>query len=397
MQFDITTIASKDVQDFIFENEAIDDAALLAVKHKMRIPFSDLSTQLFGRRKAKFKLPSYYHQRGIIYPKSINLEQSSSEETASYKAAVLSRFFHEANLVTDLTGGFGVDSLFFSQKFARVIYVEPDQVLLEIARHNHQVLGGSNICHHNSTAEKYLQSETKKSDLFYIDPSRRSQGTKTIRFQDGTPNVVDLLPVMLKEAQGVLIKSSPLLDLSVAIHELSTVFRVIVVAVDNDCKEVLYLCRQHVTGEPEIECIDLKAQIPFVFTVSKEREASVVLSRPLEYIYEPNVAILKAGAFKSIAQRFGLKKLDTNTHLYTSNEILTDFPGRVFRTNAILKNRREIKVALPDLQANLILRNFPGTTHELKSSLGIQDGGDKYVLATTSQNLKVFILADRVK
>ena len=398
MQIDTEKFSHPLVQEFIFANEnAVEPFLLSSTKEIAGVPLHILAAQIQVRKKAKSKLPSYHRQKGIIYPLTLNLEQSSSEITARFKAQRMREMFSDSLSVVDLTGGFGVDTYYFSKEFHHVRYVERDEELLRIASHNHKVMAASNVSHHLSTAEAFIRTFRGNADICYVDPSRRVQGKKSFRLRDCVPDVTELLPSLLKECRGVMIKTSPLMDISQALRELGQVFQILIVSVDNDCKEVLYVCRPGSTDEPKIDCIDLKDNLHFTFYLSEEKKIRPSLSPPLKYIYEPNVAILKAGAFKSVGHFFNLSKLDPDTHLYTSQELRSDFPGRVFSTNAILKNRREITTALPTLQANLILRNFPGSTNDLKSSLGIKDGGDKYLLATTAQREKLFILADRVK
>jgi len=395
----IEHIAQSEVQDFIFANESIDEHKLSTSGHRVKgISSSILAAQILSRRKVKSKIPTYYHQRGIVYAKSINIEQTSSELTAHYKASLIRQTFASADEVTDLTGGFGIDSFFLSNQFSTVQYVEPENELLNIARHNHAVLSANNIAYNQGTAEDFLPKLKPSPRVFYLDPSRRINGKKAFKFKDSVPNVSNLIPELLAKSQGIVIKASPLVDIAAGISELGSVFQVHVVAVDNDCKEILFFCKRDFKNDVAIHCIDLARDEKFSFSFLAEKEILPTYSAPLDFIYEPNAAILKAGAFKSIAQEVDLAKLDPNTHLYTSTGVKNDFPGRIFKSTALLKNRNDIRVALPEMKANLLLRNFPGTTDELRKSLAIRDGGgEKYLLATTSLKNKIYLLADRLK
>ncbi|HET9054165.1 MAG TPA: hypothetical protein VFM90_08335, partial [Cyclobacteriaceae bacterium] len=208
----INRLLHPEVQAFI-EHQAADDEQQLLLKHKMLfdLPASLIAWQISGRKKAKTKIPLYFNTRNIVYPPGINLEQSSSEETATFKADVLSEIMPSGNLLVDLTGGFGIDSLFLSKVFKQLTCVEPNAQLLEYARHNHHVVGAHNIEHVNATAENFVNSFTGQADCFFIDPSRRTTSNqKVFRLADGEPDVVGLLPKIFEHTKNVLVKASPM-------------------------------------------------------------------------------------------------------------------------------------------------------------------------------------------
>jgi len=383
-------IAEDDIQDFIFEHEK-DDEDKLVLKHKeiLGVPSAWIASQIKARKKSTYKIPLYHNTKGVVYPPSLNLEQSSSEATALFKADIISRWIKPKTNFCDLTGGFGIDSFFLSKQFSYCDYCEPETDLVEIAKHNHTLLGANNIYHHNGNAAEFLSTPGKCYDLIYIDPSRRSSTNKKVHgFADCTPDVIDLREKLYERSERLLIKASPLLDIQQGIKDLSFVSRVLVVSVDNECKELLFLCEKDFTGEPVIECYNLdKTPSEFKFTFSGERAATTTFSDPLKYIYEPNASILKGGAFKSIALAFDLRKIQINTHLYTSNTFVENFPGRVFRV------RDDIK---PD-KANIIVRNYPMSVDEIKKKTGIKDGGDLYLLYFSGIKKKFAVTADRLK
>ena len=238
-------------------------------------------------------------------------------------------------MCVDLTGGLGVDSFFLSRVFDEVHYIEPDRELLEIAKHNHLNLARTNIKHHNVSAAAFLNSPTTEIDCIYLDPSRRdSHNRKVSSLASCEPNVLELLPSMFQRARYVLLKTSPLLDITEALKQLEKVSHVFIVSVANECKELLFLLDSTFTTEPVIEAINLSNETisSFSFTFSEEKRHQISFSEPQEFIYEPNASILKSGAFKSISARFSLSKIHPSTHLYTSKNLVTDFPGKNFQS-----------------------------------------------------------------
>lgn len=399
----ISHIASEVVQQYIFDHEHEDERKLaLSKKEILSVPPSVLAEQIRGRKKAKEKLPSYYRTRGIVYPPGINLEQCSSEQAAAFKVSIIQR--HLGTKLTscaDLTGGFGIDSLFFSKICATVHAVDPNESLLQIAKHNHTLLGATNIFYHSQTAEDFLLQNENRFDFIYIDPSRRRNANQRVfKFSECEPNVVDLLSPLLKKSDVVLVKASPLVDISQGLQELPHAQHVYVVSVNNECKEVLFLCSASFKGEPDIHAVNVTDTSPqgFSFKRSDEKGAEAPLSEPFRYLYEPNASILKAGAFKIICPEFGVTKLHTNTHLYTSNQLKPDFPGRIFKIIATIKaDSKEVTTWLPDRKANIITRNYPQTVEALKKKMKLKDGGEKYLLAFTSLREKVVVVAGRIK
>jgi 16S rRNA G966 N2-methylase RsmD len=361
-----------------------------------------IAQQLVGRRKAKEKLPTFFKTRGIIYPPSVNIEQSSSEATAKYKSTLIDTIVDRRGSIADLTGGFGVDSFFFSKLFLTTHCVEPNQQLLEITKHNHAVLQASNIQYHSLTAEEFLKSTDQKFDLIYLDPSRRDENNrKLFRLADTKPNVIELLPMLLARTELVLIKTSPLLDIQQGLSEISCVEKVFVVSVGNECKELLFLLNEKFTQEPLVVAVEWsnagEAVHHFSFRLSEERAANVTFSQPLTYLYEPSASILKSGAFKLVAATSRIFKLSPNTHLYTSEQFVSDFPGRIFKIERSNPNQKELEAMLPQRKANVTTRNYPLSSAELKKKLKLRDGGDKFVIGFSEQKRKTIVVASRVR
>lgn len=397
------TITSPEVQQFIRDHER-DDERSLVLKHKeiFGLPSSAIAEQITGRRKAKEKLPSYYKANNIIYPPAINLEQSSSEQTANYKLEIITKESRSVNSIVDLTGGFGVDSFYFSRIFKQVHYVEPDGDLLKIAKHNHEQLGATNIVYHHTTAETFLSGWNDQIDCIYIDPSRRTKSNKKVfSLSDSEPDITKLQTEILRKTTLLLVKTSPLLDITLGIKELQHVKKVHVVAVNNECKEVLFQVQRDFIGEPLIEAVSIKeGQHPesFTFLYSDERSTTIEHGDPLKYLYEPNAALMKAGPFKSLANRYHVTKIHPSTHLYTSDVLVKDFPGRVFEIEACIKpEAKSVQSFFPEGKANVMTRNYPLSVDELKRKTKLTDGGEKYLIAFSGMKEKFVCVARRLK
>ena len=361
--------------------------------------------QVEGRERTADKLPAFADIEDWWYPVRLSCEQCSSELTARYKASLIAG---GQKRMADLTGGYGVDTFFFSEHFEHTDYIEQNPELCRIAEHNFQLrIDRQKWEIHNTTAEEFLSSLSEKVgmtyDLIFLDPARRdSHGGKVFRLADCTPNVVELLPELLKHGKQLLLKLSPMLDITQAVKELPALsWNVHVVAVKNEVKEVLLFGqRDHTNGEGTITAIDLdKKDQAFVFTREEEREANYQLVNSRyengqwengKWLYEPSASILKAGAYKLVAQRFSLLKLDVNTHLYISDRLIPDFPGRVWQI-------KEYPKTIPDGKANILTRNYPLTPEQLKKKLHLRDGGTAYIIGCRVNNKPTLFYAERVE
>lgn len=396
MEDTISLLSRQDIQQFIVDNELVDVQKLL-LRHKeiLGVPTASIVTQIQGRRKSKEKLPHWYSTPGIVYPATLNLEQCSSEATAAYKKT-LETGHHAA----DLTGGFGVDTNYLAQSFSSVDYVEPDTELLRIAQHNHQLLGTRNIRYHNTTAEDYLQTTTDIFDLIFIDPSRRQGSRKVIRLANCEPDVISLQSELLARSRQVLIKTSPLLDLKQAYRECTTIDQFIVLAVENECRELIISLKRTAQGEPTIHAVDLDRDgepMPFAFTWSQEKNSHTSFSSPLAYLYEPNTAILKAGAFKQVGQRYSVHKLATDTHLFTSEYKVVEFPGRLFRVIEHVTLDKKLKEKFSGGYANILSRNHPLSVEEIKKKTGLAEGGTHYLICARTEKKPIAMIAERLR
>lgn len=356
--------------------------------------------QIEGRERTADKLPTFASIPDWWYPVRLSCEQCSSELTARYKASLLSPLAlgeGKEERFLDLTGGYGVDTYFLSEQFTHTDYVEQNEELCRIAAHNFALSQKSkverqklSIAIHNTTAEDFLLSSPCGEagwGLIFLDPARRdSHGSKVFRLEDCTPNVVELLPTLLAHSKRLLIKLSPMLDLTQAVTSLSQVnWDIHIVAIKNEVKEVLLLSG----GTGQITTIDLaQKDQAFVFTREEEQHCGLDIrdGKLANYLYEPNAAILKAGAYKLVAQRFGLHKLDVNTHLYTSRQFIENFPGRVWR----ITEKQNLK------QANVLTRNYPLTPEQLKKKLHLRDGGTAFVIGCRVAGKPTLLYAERV-
>jgi hypothetical protein len=392
-------IASPEVQQYIWDHEH-DDVQALILKNKtiLGVPSSIIADQISGRRKAKEKIPTFYNST-VIYPPGIKLEQSSSEETATFKAKIFMRALPICKRLIDLTGGFGVDSFFLSKIFKAVQYVEPNRELLEMVKWNHNSLGAFNISHTNNSAEDFLSAD-EEATAIYIDPSRRNELKKVFAFADCEPNVVTLQSKIYETTSLLIVKASPMLDVKLGIQDLKFVQQVFVLSVEDEVKELLFLCRRDFSGEPVINAVNLKKgnSESFAFKFSEEASAQSTFSNPKTYVYEPYSSILKSGAFKSIGVSYDLEKIDINTHLYTSDRLVSEFPGRIFQIISEVKpDKKGVSEFFPDRKANVITRNYPLSVEELKKKTVLKDGGEKYLLAFSGQTKKFVVAATRIK
>jgi 16S rRNA G966 N2-methylase RsmD len=338
--------------------------------------------QIESLRKIRDKAPAWFNTR-LRFPALLSVEQASSERTALFKAGLFS-----GRNMADLSGGLGIDSWAFGSRFERVDYAEPDAARAAAAAHNFPLLDRQNIVVHTTDAETFLRRTTDTFDLLYMDPSRRDeQARRVFRLEDCMPNVLALHNVLFSRSNTVLLKAAPMLDISQALKQLQTVTAVWVVSVHGEVREVLYqLASEPGTVEHvPIEAVCLGAEsVHFRFTLENERMAKTVFSLPAEWLYDPDAALLKAGALKSVAQQFGLSKLHANTHLYSSELPVDGFPGRRFRIEQVVRyDKKAVHAAVPDRRAHVAVRQFPDSAEDVRKRLGLKDGGDVYLFGVT--------------
>ncbi len=371
-----------------------DDVPTLALKKApVGTDFSLALRQIEARQLLQKKVPSWSQNDDLLFPVRLSIEQCSSEATAHYKADLL-----QGDSFADLTGGLGIDTFFIAQHFTKADYVERQSELCELARHNFEVLG-ANIEVHNATAEDYL-NHCSSVDCLYLDPARRdAYGRKTVGIGDCTPNVAELQNLLLQRARRVMIKLSPMLDISNALEELHCVSDVHVVAVNNECKELIFILERGFSNNPVLHCANLLTFQPTLsFTFGQEHDCPLRLAdEPQHYLYEPNAAVMKAGAYKWVSKCFGVLKLHKNSHLYTSNTLIPDFAGRIFEVEDWANYNKKVKSTLLAGidKANLAVRNFPLSVDELRKALKITEGGEFYLFATTLRDGRKVMIKTR--
>ena len=372
-----------------------DDVRKLALKgcQDPDVDFPFALQQIQGRQKAKEKLPEMFANPDILFPATVSMEQCSSEATARYKASIL-----HGNIFADLSGGFGVDALALAKVFKQGFYVEPMAELCELMKHNTNVLNINNLHILNGTLEELLPT-LPDVDVIYLDPSRRNvHGQRVVTLQECSPDLTRCKELLLKKARcQVVVKLSPMLDLKSTLTLLPETHAIYVIAVHGECKEIL-LQLSHDTSETiDYHAVNIQNGniSDFQFDSKEEAEAVPALADSLgEYLLEPNAAVLKAGAFKSIATRYGLKKLHPHTHLYTCYTPPENFPGRCFRIlNHFHYSKKEAAQNLSGIKkANIAVRNFPWSAEELRKQLKLADGGDIYIFGATMREGELVVI-----
>lgn len=426
-------------QDFIRQHQDDDvrQLAFLGSKYpEVDMPFA--LDQIRGRKMARVKLPRWASLEGIIYPPHISMEQCSSESTALYKAELAARLlalpvsssFSEEIGFVDLTGGFGVDFSYIAARLGvKSMYVERQAHLCEAAKENFERLGLKNAIVKNGDGIEVLHSFLPKKDdaasaddslgiiydqplsllktklglkLIFIDPARRDDaGNKVVSLKDCTPDVTVLQEEMLSKADYVIIKLSPMLDWHRAISELSHVREVHIISVNNECKELLLvLSARNMGGNLRIYCVN-DAQ-SFVCDEMDMESSSVKIApstlEEMQYLYEPNASLMKAGCFGVLSDRYDARMLSKNSHLFVSQAPIEAFPGRSFRIIAVSSfNKKELKRYLSGItKANIATRNFPLSVAELRKRLKLKDGGETYIFATTlSDESHVLVITEK--
>ena len=399
----------------LIQQHAQDDVQQLALQRNRFPQLSDadfrfLLQQVEGRQRTKDKLPILSALPDWWFPVRLSCEQCSSEATARYKAQLVGL----CHRLIDLTAGYGIDTFHLAEGMQEAHYVERNAELCAIAEHNFS-LYRPHIQVHNTTAESFLSSlpisntpspishsqspiahsqSPISNTLIYLDPARRSQsGGKVFRIEDCEPNVIDLLPTLRKHAASIMIKFSPMLDITAAMRALGTDWDTHIVAVNNEVKEVLF-----VTGIGSMHAVNIRDMRTdrFFFSPADEKQAQLTIATDIQqYIYEPNAAIIKAGAFRLISERYGVQKLDINTHLYTSNTCLSDFPGRIWE---VVEEIKEPKKQLDkSARYSIISRNYPLSPEEIRKKYKLKDGDECYLLAARHQGKPLLISAKRIK
>lgn len=379
---------SQETKEFIAKHRNEDTRRLaLQAKRYPSIDIREAVTQIEGWQTAKEKLPAWAATEGIIYPPKISMEQCSSEATALYKATIAG-----GEALADLTGGFGIDCSYMARNFRHATYIERNALLCGIAKENFGLLGMTHIDVINGNCEAALTA-LPPQDWIFIDPARRdNSGHKVVLLSDCEPDVTALEQALLEKAQRIMVKCSPMLDITAANKQLRSIEAIHVVAVNNECKELLFILGESKGADSPITCVNIQKNRTeeFTFTVNEETCTATAYSNTIgRYLYEPNAAIQKAGCYRTLATHMGIEKLHPNSQLYTSEQLIKDFPGRIFEVEKVYGfSKSEIKEIQALKKANITVRNFPESTQQLRKRLKLSDGGECYILATTTADEK---------
>lgn len=398
MQFNMLNnkLLYSNIQQYINANLEV-DLQKLALKGSLfdGIETAELIEQIQSKLKCKKKLPSWFNTSKIYYPGKVSIEQTSSEITADFKSQLV---FGKS--LIDLTGGFGVDSFYFSKHINHVVHCEINETLSDIVKHNFEVLNQNNIECIKGDGLELLTQNNEQYDWIYLDPSRRNeQRQKRVFVEDCTPDVSKHLEALFQFSDNILVKMSPMLDIQAGLNVMQPTRAVYVVAVNNEVKELLFVLKKGYSADPKIQAVNLNTnQASFEFLIRDEQDMSPKFNPPLKYLYEPNAAVLKAGGFKSIAQVFGVSKLDQHTHLYTSNRLIQSFPGKVYRVSDVLPYQKKLlKRRFSGLNANVKIRHFPMSVEQIKKDFNINDGGNLFLIFCIFNKQKNVIISERIR
>ena len=400
---------------------------LLRTKAMPGVPMAFVAQQVRARRELRTKLPGWVANDRLLFPVRVAREQASSEATAKYKADVIGGYLRQAQRplrrFVDLTCGMGVDAVALAGQFSEGVLCERDADLAALCAFNVATLGlSSQLQVLQRDGADWLSTQPDDGiDLIYLDPARRDSAARRVSaLADCTPDLLLLMPELLRNAAVLLLKAAPMLDIDLACAQLAAatderaaeagsycirVAEVHVVASMGDCKELLFILRRRQAGEdtnpsePLIIATDLDDDSTvrsFAFTRSEERAAVAPLGMPETYLYEPNPALAKAGAFRLTGQRFGLRKLHANTHLYTSSTRCMDFPGRVFAIEArAVASARAARELFPSGRASVLARNAGASADVLRTRFGLRDGGDRWAIVCTTVDGRVALIRGR--
>ncbi|AUC84903.1 SAM-dependent methyltransferase [Polaribacter sp. ALD11] len=382
-------ILRPEVQQFISDNLKSDITKLIFKGSPFNgISVQELANQIVAKQKAATKLSTWFTTKNIYYPEKVSIEQTSSEITAKYKSEII-----EGASITDITGGFGVDCFYFCKHFKKVVHCEINKELSAIVKHNYQQLKKVNIVTFSGDGLQYLKNNENNFDCIYIDPSRRNDlKGKVFLLKDCLPNVPENIDFLFSKTNQILLKNSPILDITSAINELNFVKEIHVIAIQNEVKEVLFLLEKNYEKEIQIKTINSLKNGTQKFNFNLNESVHSNYSKPLTYLYEPNAAVLKSGGFHQVSKQLDVFKLHQHSHLYTSENAI-DFPGRTFKIEKVISyDKKKISKLLTEKKANITTRNFPKTVALIRKETKIKDGGTTFLFFSTDLDNKLICL-----
>jgi len=374
---------------FIKENINADTFTLSLKKNQFKIEnIEDCIFQIKARQKSKKKLPTYYKNYDLTFPPPLSIEQSSSELTAEYKSSLIKN----TKKFADLTAGFGIDFIAISKKCESSYYVEQSAELFNLAKHNFTTLNIQNVELFNTNAKQFLTETPYIFDLIFIDPARRDQNqNKVFLLEQSSPNIVEILELMKQKSKQILIKLSPMTDISYLLNKIDGIKELHILSYKNECKEILILINptQNHDNQPIFKAALLNKNRVYNFNI-EDINKQVSISAIQKYIYLPDVSIKKLSVENSIAHQFDLNKIDNRANIYTSDKFKTDFPGRIFEL--ISQHKLGDKKLIRQINGekyNIIRRSINSTTEQLKKKYKVQDGSENYLLFYPKQILKM--------
>lgn len=388
-------ILDQAVQNYISSHLNTDANQIALAKSPFStVSSAELANQISAKKKSEKKLPTWYNAKGIYFPPTLSIEQTSSEATAKYKSTLVKG----ENLV-DLTGGFGIDSFYFSKVFNHVTHCEINANLSEIAKSNALILKTKNIDFKTVDGLKFIKNNKSDFDTIYIDPARRAAKGKVFMLKDCTPDVVSNLDELLNKSQKIIIKTAPLLDLTAGLQELKFVSEIHIVSVKNECKELLWIIDKDFSGELKITAAAINEETKIFSFLKSEINSSPSLAKDINssnYLYEPDAGLLKSGAFSLIGNRYRLEKLHQQSQLYISENIDVKFPGRIFKINEVISSGDLKKQK--SLVGNIIVRNYPGKSEELAKKFKIRSDNTQFLIFTkNSKEENIIIKAEIIQ
>lgn len=383
-----------------------DDPSLLRLKYGHNVPhYMGLSSidQIICRRKTTNKLHDFLSCPGFLFPSIISAEQCTNEILAQYHASL----FCDDDSIADMTAGLGIDSMSISKKVKSVLAIERFKKYCEVLRHNYHQFGLDNLTVINQDSTEWLDKDSEMYDAIFVDPARRGDSNNRVAaFSDCEPDIIPLMDIMLSKAKRVIIKASPMLDVTQVCRELPSLHKLRIVSFKGECKELLADCRQDNfnKGKKRIECVNIdKFGCVRVFECNlkdvgtqPDSFANISSEDIYSYLYEPSPEIMKASPWLSITKKYnGLEKISPETHLFIGNILYQDFPGRILKITG--KADKKCLKSLKGEAINVVCRNYPENPITVSHKLGLRSGEDRFLYCFRLKNKKTLrLLAQRL-
>ena len=387
---EFNSLQQENVIEF-FKKHRTDDPKSVALKFsgKSDLPIRAITEQIHCYQKAKKKLPTL-SKHALIYD-SVAIEQCSSDATASYKSSLL-----KGNLLVDLTGGLGIDVVYFSQNFERIIHCERNEMLSSIAEYNFKQLGIKRIqTHVGDSIELLGDAEDGSIDWIYLDPARRDVNKRFASLEECAPNVVEIQELLLKKSKNICVKISPGADFTSVKRSIKCIKEFIVVSVNNECKEILLILERDYSDQIEVKSVMINSRNGKIEVIQKKEKSYYQKSQSsqiYQYFYEPDLAIIKARLSAKLAHTLGIAFINMNVDYMTSKKFVENFPGRHFEVLEVVPYGRKTLKTFFQInnitKANVARRDFPDSPEFIKKIFKLKDGGEDYLFFTTNYDGK---------